>query len=76
MGCVVTAAHLGVSKVLGVIPRALAIGNIAGKTVEDEILVSCIHECINIMIANADAFIALPGGFGALEEIFQIASWS
>ncbi|XVF12221.1 hypothetical protein REPUB_Repub08aG0096100 [Reevesia pubescens] len=28
------------------------------------------------MIANADAFIALPGGFGTLEEIFQIASWS
>ncbi|XVE95675.1 hypothetical protein REPUB_Repub02eG0119200 [Reevesia pubescens] len=28
------------------------------------------------MIANADAFIALPGGFGTLEESFQIASWS
>ncbi|XVF29227.1 hypothetical protein REPUB_Repub15cG0102800 [Reevesia pubescens] len=28
------------------------------------------------MIANADAFIVLPGGFGTLEEIFQIASWS
>ncbi|XVE93428.1 hypothetical protein REPUB_Repub01dG0191600 [Reevesia pubescens] len=76
MGCVATATHLGGSKVLGVIPRALAIGNIAGKTVGDEILVSCIHERINIMIANADAFIALPGGFGTLEEIFQIASWS
>ncbi|XVE98379.1 hypothetical protein REPUB_Repub03eG0101800 [Reevesia pubescens] len=76
MGCVATAAHLGGSKVLGVIPRALAIGNIAGKTIGDEILVSCIHECINIMIANADTFIALPGGFGTLEEIFQIASWS
>ncbi|XVF17317.1 hypothetical protein REPUB_Repub10bG0109900 [Reevesia pubescens] len=76
MGCVATAAHLGGSKVLGVIPRALAIGNTARKTVGDEILVSCIHECINIMIANADAFIALLGGFGTLEEIFQIASWS
>ncbi|XVE91325.1 hypothetical protein REPUB_Repub01dG0000300 [Reevesia pubescens] len=76
MGCVATAAHLGGSKVLGVIPRALAIGNTAGKTVGDEILVSYIHERINIMIANADAFIALPGGFGTLEVIFQIASWS
>ncbi|XVF26617.1 hypothetical protein REPUB_Repub14bG0033900 [Reevesia pubescens] len=76
MGCVVTAAHLGGSKVLGVIPRALAIGNTAGKIVGDEIWVSCIHERINIMIANADAFIALPGGFGTLEEIFQIVSWS
>ncbi|XVE95879.1 hypothetical protein REPUB_Repub02eG0172700 [Reevesia pubescens] len=76
MGCIATAAHLGGSKVLGVIPRALAIGNTTRKTVGDEILVSCIHERINIMIANADAFIALPGCFGTLEEIFQIASWS
>ncbi|XVF09321.1 hypothetical protein REPUB_Repub07fG0082600 [Reevesia pubescens] len=76
MGSVATVAHLGGSKVLGVIPRALAIGNTAGKTVGDGILVSCIHERINIMVANADAFIALPGGFGTLEEIFQIASWS
>ncbi|XVF07359.1 hypothetical protein REPUB_Repub06bG0131500 [Reevesia pubescens] len=76
MGCVATAAHLRGSKVLGVIPRALATGNITGKTVRDEILVSCIHERINIMIANADTFITLPGGFGTLEEIFQIASWS
>ncbi|XVF16476.1 hypothetical protein REPUB_Repub10bG0034200 [Reevesia pubescens] len=76
MSCVATATHLGGSKVLGVIPRALAIGNTVGKTVGDEILVSCIHERINIMIANTDAFIALPSGFGTLEEIFQIASWS
>ncbi|XVE95863.1 hypothetical protein REPUB_Repub02eG0170800 [Reevesia pubescens] len=76
MGCVATAAHLGGSKVLGVIPKALVIGNTAEKTVGDEILVSCIHERINIMIANADAFIAVLGGFGTLEEIFQIASWS
>ncbi|XVF04638.1 hypothetical protein REPUB_Repub05bG0101900 [Reevesia pubescens] len=67
IGCVATAAHLGGSKVRGVIPRALAIGNTAGKTVGDEIPVPYIHERINIMIANADAFIALAGGFGTLE---------
>ncbi|XVF02021.1 hypothetical protein REPUB_Repub04eG0140200 [Reevesia pubescens] len=33
-------------------------------------------ERMNIMIENADAFIALPGGFGTLEKIFQIASWA
>ncbi|XVF15066.1 hypothetical protein REPUB_Repub09cG0117300 [Reevesia pubescens] len=76
MGCLATAAHLGGSKILGVIPRALVTGNTTGKTVGDQILVSCIHERINIMIANADAFIALPGGFGTLEEFLQIASWS
>ncbi|XVF26526.1 hypothetical protein REPUB_Repub14bG0024500 [Reevesia pubescens] len=76
MGSVATAAYLGGSKVLGVIPRALAIGNTVGKTVGDEILVSYIHERINIMIANVDTFIALPSGFQTLEKIFQIASWS
>ncbi|XVF30351.1 hypothetical protein REPUB_Repub16aG0049700 [Reevesia pubescens] len=76
MGYVTIAAHLGGSKVLGIILRALVIGNAAGKTIADEIFVSCIHERINIMIANVDAFITLPGGFGTLEKIFQIASWS
>ncbi|XVF04477.1 hypothetical protein REPUB_Repub05bG0086300 [Reevesia pubescens] len=76
MGYVATAAHLEGSKVLGVIPRALATGNTTGKTIGDEIMVSCIHESINIMIANADAFSVLPGRFRTLEEIFQIASWS
>ncbi|XVF20739.1 hypothetical protein REPUB_Repub12eG0028900 [Reevesia pubescens] len=60
MGCVAIAAHLGGSKVLGVIPRALATGDTTGKTVGDEILVSCIQKHINIMIANVDAIIALP----------------
>ncbi|XVF19849.1 hypothetical protein REPUB_Repub11eG0146300 [Reevesia pubescens] len=75
MGCVTTTAHLRGSKVLSVIPKALAMRNIAGKTVRDEIMVSCLHERMNIMIENADAFIALLGGFRTLEEIFQIASW-
>ncbi|XVF17037.1 hypothetical protein REPUB_Repub10bG0082200 [Reevesia pubescens] len=39
-------------------------------------MISCIDEHMNIMIKNDDAFIALPGGFETLEEIFQITSWS
>ncbi|XVF01090.1 hypothetical protein REPUB_Repub04eG0057700 [Reevesia pubescens] len=74
MSCVATAARLEGGQVLGVIPRALAIRNTTGKTVGDKIMVSCLHECINIMIENVDAFIALPSDFGTLEEIFQIAS--
>ncbi|XVE98932.1 hypothetical protein REPUB_Repub03eG0151700 [Reevesia pubescens] len=50
MGCVETVAHLGGSQVLGIILRALAIRNITGKTVGDEIMVSCLHERMNIMI--------------------------
>ena len=76
MSCVATAAHLRGGKVLGVIPSPLAIGNPTGKTVRDEVMVSYMHQRMNIMIANVNAFIALPSGFGTLEELFQITSWS
>ncbi|XVF07150.1 hypothetical protein REPUB_Repub06bG0113800 [Reevesia pubescens] len=76
MGCVATAVQSGGGQNLGVIPRAIAKRNIVGKTIGNEILVSCMHERMNIMMENADAFIALPCGFGTLEEIFQVASWA
>ncbi|XVF23043.1 hypothetical protein REPUB_Repub13aG0003900 [Reevesia pubescens] len=76
MGCVATAAQLGGSQNLGIIPRAIAKRNIVGKTIGNEILVSCMHERMNSMMENADAFSALPGGFGTLEEIFQVPSWA
>ncbi|XVF38134.1 hypothetical protein REPUB_Repub20aG0072600 [Reevesia pubescens] len=76
MGYVAIAAQSGGSQNLGIIPRALAMRGIIGKTIGNEILVSCMHERMNIMMKNADAFIALPGGFGTLEEIFQVASWA
>ncbi|XVE92529.1 hypothetical protein REPUB_Repub01dG0105200 [Reevesia pubescens] len=76
MWCIATTAHLRGSQTLGVISRALVRRNIIGKTIGNEILVSCMHERMNIMIKNVDAFIALLGGFGTLEDIFQIASWA
>ncbi|XVF34796.1 hypothetical protein REPUB_Repub18cG0089300 [Reevesia pubescens] len=76
VGYVATAAQLGGSQNLGIILRALARRNIIGQTIVNEILVSCMHERMNIMIENIDAFIAMPGGFGTLEEIFQVASWA
>ncbi|XVF37955.1 hypothetical protein REPUB_Repub20aG0056000 [Reevesia pubescens] len=78
MRCVATAtaAHLEGSQILDIISRALAMRNITGKIVENEIMVLYMHERMNIMIENDDAFIALPGGFETLEEIFQIASWA
>ena len=76
MGCVSTAAYVGGSKVLGIIPKAFAAGNITGKTVGDEMKVLTMNERKANMIYFADAFIALPGGLGTLEEIFQTASWA
>lgn len=76
MGCVSTAAHVGGCQVLGIIPTALATSNIVGKTIGEEFRVASMHERMARMMSNADAFIALPGGFGTLEEIFQIISWA
>ncbi|XP_073017790.1 uncharacterized protein [Primulina eburnea] len=76
MGSVSTSAHLGGSQVLGIIPIALAEGNITGVTIGEELKVSSMYERITQMIENSDAFIALPGGFGTLEEIFHTVSWA
>ncbi|XVE88842.1 hypothetical protein DITRI_Ditri19aG0101400 [Diplodiscus trichospermus] len=59
MGCVTTAAHVGGSQVLGIIPTAL--GNFVGKIVGEELRVPTIQDRIWKMLDNSDAFIALPG---------------
>ena len=68
------AAFLGGSQVLGVVPKALAQGDIIGKTIGEELQVSTMSYRKNTMFNHADAFIALLGGLGTLEEIFHIFS--
>jgi hypothetical protein len=70
------AVFLGGSQVLGVIPKALDEGDIIGKIVGEELQVSTMYERLSVMFEHADAFIALPGGLGTLEEIFHISSWA
>jgi hypothetical protein len=76
MGGVSIAAFLGGSQVLGVVPKALAKGDIIRKTIGEELQVSKMFDRMNAMFNHADAFIALPGGLGTLEEIFHISSWA
>jgi uncharacterized protein (TIGR00730 family) len=76
MGSVSIAAFLGGSQVLGVVPKALAEGDIIGKTVGEKLQVSTMSKRLSIMFNHDDAFIALPGGLGILEEIFHISSWA
>ena len=76
MGCVSKAAHEGGSQVLGIIPKALATCDIIGDTVGEVKIVSSMHERKAEMLDNADAFIALPGGLGTLEELFEVTSWA
>jgi hypothetical protein len=76
MGGVAIAAFLGGSQVLGVVPEALTKGDIIGRTIGEELQVSTMFDRMNTMFNHADAFIALPGGLGTLEEIFHISSWA
>ena len=74
LGGVSRAAFLGGSQVLGVFPKALALGDIIGKTIGEEQYVSTMSDQMNTMFNHVDTFIALPGGLGTLEEIFHISS--
>ena len=76
MGAVSKAAQDGGSQVLGIIPRTLEEANLIGKKNSEEKIVSSMSERLTEMINHADAFIALPGGLGTLEEILTVVSWA
>ena len=63
-------------EVVGVIPRYLVNKEIAHKGIGDLRIVNSMHERKALMEAISDAFIAMPGGFGTLEEIFEAITWS
>ena len=60
---------------LGVIPAALRPREISGVTVGDLRIVPDMHTRKRAMFDDADAFIALPGGFGTLEELLEMITW-
>ncbi len=64
----------GGRKVTGIMPNNLAAKDIAHKSVHDLHLVDTMHERKAMMAALSDAFIAMPGGLGTLDEIFEILS--
>jgi uncharacterized protein (TIGR00730 family) len=75
-GGVSITAFLGGNQVVGVIPKALAKGDFIGKTIREKLQVSTMSDRMNAISNHVDAFIALPGGLGTLEEIFHISSWA
>lgn len=62
--------------VLGVIPKALVPLEISGETVGEVRIVSDMHERKAEMARQSDAFIALPGGYGTMEEVLEMITWS
>ncbi len=63
-------------KVIGVIPRSLADREVAHTGLDDLRVVRTMHERKSLMTELSDAFVALPGGFGTLEELFEIVTWA
>jgi uncharacterized protein (TIGR00730 family) len=75
MGTVADAALDAGGDVVGVIPQALVDREIAHPDVADLRVVGSMHERKALMADLADAFVALPGGMGTLDELFEIYTW-
>lgn len=62
-------------RVVGIIPRALVDREVAHHTLTDLRVVGSMHERKALMEELSDAFVALPGGLGTLEELCEILTW-
>lgn len=76
MGTVADAALGAGGEVFGVIPRALVAREIAHTGLTELRVVASMHERKALMADLSDAFIALPGGYGTLEEFCEVVTWS
>lgn len=63
-------------EVIGIMPKALADKEIAHNGLTELRVVGSMHERKAMMADLSDGFIALPGGMGTLEEIFEVLTWS
>lgn len=76
MGIVANAALSAGGHAIGVIPEKLMIKEVAHEKLPDLRVVKTMHERKALMEELADGFIALPGGYGTFEELFEILAWS
>lgn len=75
MGIMADAALAAGGRVIGVIPKALVEKEWAHTGCTELHIVENMHERKRIMAEHADAFLALPGGIGTLEEFFEVWTW-
>src|SRR6266496_1559672 len=76
MGAVADAALRGGGEVIGVIPKALERRELAHDNLTELRVVESMHERKALMAELSDVVIALPGGFGTFEELFETITWS
>jgi uncharacterized protein (TIGR00730 family) len=75
MGRVSKAVFESGGDVVGVIPTALEPKEISGESVGEVVVVKDMHERKALMATKSEAFVAMPGGFGTLEELFEVITW-
>lgn len=75
MGTVAEATRQAGGRVVGVIPQALVDKELANHLCDELHIVNTMHERKAMMAERCDAFIALPGGIGTLEELFEVWTW-
>jgi cytokinin riboside 5'-monophosphate phosphoribohydrolase len=72
MGVLAQAARAAGARVTGVLPRLMADRGLADEDCDELVVTDGMASRKQIMIERADAFVALPGGFGTLEELFEV----
>ena len=76
MGAVADAARAAGGEVVGVIPQQIFDLEIGHTGLDDLRVVGSMHERKALMAELSDAFVALPGGIGTLEELFEVYTWA
>lgn len=76
MGTLADAVLAGGGKVIGVIPRQLVELEVAHPGLSELVVVETMHQRKTRMYELSDAFVALPGGFGTMDEMFEMLTWA
>jgi len=76
MGTIADAVLENNGWVIGVVPKNLLETEMAHTSLDELVIVETMHERKKTMYEKADAFCALPGGFGTLEEVFEATTWT
>lgn len=75
MGTLARAVHRASGKVVGVIAESMLQKESVYREADDLVVTKCMRERKDVMDKRSDAFIALPGGFGTLEELLEVLTY-